>query len=186
MEENAEEQKPTSIIYDHCVRVYEEMHAQSREEELDFADPGDGEFVNKHQVLVYEGHLTKLFAGLQLSTPYYTSVMNHLKAMGCVEQLRRGGGNSPSRWMLVRPPAEEAFNSIENQKRLSRGKVAALEQQVRDLSRTVADLYARVDALTTLAQALSTEVGQLRTRLAVLETDAYGGKTPGDERRVSV
>lgn len=136
MEENAEEQKPTSIIYDHCVRVYDEMHAQSREEQLDLTDP-DSEFGNTHQALVYEGHLTKLFANLQLSTPYYTSVMNHLKAMGCVEQLRRGGGNSPSRWMLVRPPSEESFNSIENQKRLSRGKVAALEQQVRDLSRTV-------------------------------------------------
>jgi hypothetical protein len=146
MEEMVEqtEQKPTSIVFDHCIRVWREMKTQAREEDL--SDPMD---VPREAVvlLVYEGHLTKLFANLGLSTPYYTAVMNHLKAMGCVEQLRRGGGNSPSRWALVRAPDEEAFLTIVNQRRFRKGKMAALEQQVRDLTQIANKLHARVQLL---------------------------------------
>jgi len=119
-------EKPTSVVFDHCLRVYNEMVDQARDEN----DVG----------LVYEGHLTKLFAQLGMATPYYTAVMNHLKSMACVEQLRRGGGNSPSRWLLLREPNEEAYKSIESMNRAKSGKVGALEQQVRDLTKRVATL----------------------------------------------
>jgi len=118
------EERPTSVVFDHCVSVYNEMHQQSREE------AGEG--------LIYEGHLTKLITGdLGLATPRYTAVMNHLKAMGCVEQIRRGGGGSPSRWRLISAPVEETFRSIEDMKRPTTGKFAVVEQQVRDLNRRV-------------------------------------------------
>lgn len=142
--ETEEEERPTSVIFDHCVAVYGEMKSQAREEDLsdtmDIVPPESAQEMR----LVYEGHLTKLFAGLGLSTPYYTAIMGHLKAMGCVEQLRRGGGNSPSRWMLVRPPDEEAFKSIETRNRHSRGKTAAVEQQIRDLTVQINALSARL------------------------------------------
>lgn len=127
-----EDDKPTSIVYDHCVNVYEEMKNQSREEE---------------RGLVYEGHLTKLFNSLQLSTPYYTSVKNHLTAMGCIEQLRRGGGNAPSRWLLLAEPDEETFNDIVDQKRSKTGRVAVVEQRVRDLVVMLTEVSNRVQVL---------------------------------------
>jgi hypothetical protein len=120
------DEKPTSTLFDHCVSVYQEMEAQARDER------NDG--------LVYEGHLTKLFHQLGLSTPYYTSVMNRLKLMGCVDQLRRGGGSSPSRWRLTRVPNEESFRSFENTNVAPKGKVAALEQELRILARRVTEL----------------------------------------------
>lgn len=141
-----DEDRPTSMVYDHCVRVFKEMQSQARAEE-------DG--------LIYEGHLTKLFANLQLPTPYYTTVMNHLKSMNCVEQLRRGGGNSPSRWVLIAEPNEEAFKSIENVRRRSHGKVAGLEQQVRDLTRQVNALTTKVTTLESFAVAFQRELKQL-------------------------
>lgn len=144
--EDTNEDRPTSMVYDHCKRVFEEMQSQARKEE-------DG--------LIYEGHLTKLFANLQLPTPYYTTVMNHLKSMNCVEQLRRGGGNSPSRWVLIAEPNEEAFKSIENVRRRSHGKVAGLEQQVRDLTRQVNTLSTKVTALESFALALQKELKQV-------------------------
>lgn len=126
-----DDEKPTSVIFDHCTNVYEEMEKQAREEDIIGPNGAD-------TILVYEGHLTKLVTGhLQLATPYYTQVMNHLKAMGCVDQLRRGGGNSPSRWALRRKPDEGTFKSVESMNRRSTGKVAVLEQQVRDLNKRV-------------------------------------------------
>lgn len=141
----AVDDRPTSIVFDHCKAVYEEMEEQSRTEVI---SPSDHEDDPGNHMLVYEGHLTKLFAQLALSTPYYTTVMNHLKAMGCVEQLQRGGGNSPSRWRLLRRPDEDAFRSVEGMNRSRTGKTAALEQQVRDLTKQVNDLRAQLAQLT--------------------------------------
>jgi hypothetical protein len=118
--------RPTSTLFDHCVTVFNEMEAQARDE------VGIG--------LVYEGHLTKLFHQLNLSTPHYTSVMKMLKAMGCVEQIRRGGGSAVSRWELKRVPGEESFRSFEQMNTAPKGKYAALEQAVRDLARRVNEL----------------------------------------------
>jgi hypothetical protein len=123
---NEEDEKPPSVVYDHCKAVYNEMVSQARDE----GDDG----------LVYEGHLTKLFAQLQLSTPYYTAVRKHLMAMECIVQLRRGGGSSSSRWRLLREPDEDSFRSFETLNRARSGKTAALEQQVRDLNRRVSTL----------------------------------------------
>lgn len=116
-----------SAIYDHCVAVYKAMLEEAEMEELDG--------------LVYEGHLTRLIIqDLGLSTPYYTQVKRRLVAMGCIEQLRRGGGHAMSRWKLLTEPTEESFNSIASQKHAPKGKYAVLAQQLRDLNRRVTQL----------------------------------------------
>ena len=82
-----------------------------------------GESDNK--MVVYEGFLTSLITGkLNLSVPYYTSVMKALKRMGCVRQLRRGGGNSASQWELITEPTIEAF---ENQREIKPKQPTQLE-----------------------------------------------------------
>lgn len=143
--------RPTSMVFDHCVRVYAEMEEQSRVENT----PSDEVW------LVYEGYLTKLFASLQLSVPYYTKVMDVLKAMGCLEQIRRGGGNATSRWRLVRAPEEDSFNSFVSMKRVGKGRLAQCEQEIRSAHKRIADLTNRIERVEALASMLWDE-NQLR------------------------
>lgn len=158
-----DEDRPTSVVFDHCKNVYMEMLQQARQEE----DNG----------LVYEGHLTKLITGdLGLATPRYTEVMRHLKTMGCVEQLRRGGASSPSRWRLVQAPDEQAFKSVEGMLRPSGGKVAVVEQQLRDLNRRVQALESEVTlwresarAVNALVQEHSTHLQDIALRINTVE-----------------
>jgi hypothetical protein len=96
---------------------------------------------------VYQGYLTKLFQRRQLSVPYYTSVMRSLQAMDCVRQLRRGGGNAPSQWLIVQEPTKELFEfaKAKNVHKLKRTasndtRMEALEQQMRDLQRRINSL----------------------------------------------
>lgn len=88
------EAAPAALL-GHCTSVYNEMTVQ--------AHVVTAENV---QLLVYEGKLTELVTvHVGLSVPYYTKVTQALKGMGCAKQLRRGGGNSPSQWQLIRPPS---------------------------------------------------------------------------------
>jgi hypothetical protein len=84
--------------YEHAVLIYEAMAKEAKVQEVD-----------KQEVPVYTGFLTKLFAKERLSVPYYTSVMRDLSGMDCVRQLRRGGGSSMSSWALVQSPTPELF-----------------------------------------------------------------------------
>jgi DNA-binding transcriptional regulator PaaX len=117
-------------LFDHCITVFEEMMSEATPE-LDH-DPAAETPATGY--MIWTGHTTQLFARLGLSTPYYTTVMDRLKKMGCVEQIKRGGGNALSKWRLVRPPEEEFFHAAERMKKPTQGSHAALEQQVRSLS----------------------------------------------------
>lgn len=127
------DERPTPALFDHCANVYKAMEDEATAE-------ADG-------TIVYEGFTTQLFSGLQLSTPYYTSVMKLLQRMGCVEQLRRGGGNAKSRWRLVRQPDEEAFRVADELVRPAGGKVAMLEQGVGTLNSRISRLEDKVNAI---------------------------------------
>jgi hypothetical protein len=162
VEEDLEERKPTSAQFEHCVNVWGEMRTQSTKERLDPSDP-DAEYVD-----VYEGHLTKLFAGLGMATPYYTTVMQALKQMGCVEQIRRGGGNSPSRWVLVNPPEEEMFRNYEALKRGGKGKYAMLEQRTNDLAK-------RVSVLESAHERLASAHERLERAMEIVASAMQGG-----------
>jgi hypothetical protein len=60
--------------------------------------------------LVYTGSLVRLVTKqCHLSMPYYSSVTQALRRMGCAEQLRRGGGGAPSQWVLIQPPTTELW-----------------------------------------------------------------------------
>jgi hypothetical protein len=121
-------------VYEHCVKVYEAMNRQAVDEELnDDPIPGQGT-VQKF----WEGHTTRLFSELGLAAPYYTSVMNHLKRMGCVVQVRRGGGTASSKWELLQEPTEELYNNMLGgnvNPTSAKARMDFLEKQVRDLYR---------------------------------------------------
>ena len=135
-------EKETSLpsLFVHCRKIWARMAELS--ETVD---------VEGHPTSVYRGHLTKLVIKEQgLSVPYYTQVMQALKAMGCVRQLRRGGGNAKSIWELKAEPTEERWKRFESTGKTpaAAGKTAVLEQQVRDINRRLQSVEATVQLLT--------------------------------------
>jgi hypothetical protein len=113
------------------------------------------------QALVYTGHLTKLIMGppLNLPMPYYTPITKALQGMGCAQQIKRGGGSAPSRWVLYEAPTRELYTKWEKVQSESltaqavTSKTALVEQQVRDLT-------SRVEALEASYTELITAIGE--------------------------
>lgn len=126
--------EPSSAMWGHCIAVYDEMTSQAETKEI-----------YDEERLVYTGFLTKLFRKLGLTVPQYTYVMNELKRMDCVRQLRRGGGSSPSVWVLMHSPTPELFNKATNPLLNSRGNTR--KNAVDILQSQINDLNARVDRL---------------------------------------
>jgi hypothetical protein len=116
-------------LFEHCLSVFAAMKKEARPTKIE----------GQH-ALVYEGFLTHLFSDLQLATPYYTSVMQRLRKMQCVRQLSRGGGNSPSRWELLRDPEWDVFAEAEQRRLQGATKLGQLQGEVRELNRRVTDL----------------------------------------------
>lgn len=134
-------------LYQHCVTVWEGMteRAEPLEENPD--------------ILVYEGYTTHLFEELGLSTPYYTKVMNMMKAMDSLRQMSRGGGSAQSQWALIQEPTVELFQEAMREEGKIVGKKQAkttmLEQQLGDLRDRVSDLENQV---ATIQQRLDIEL----------------------------
>lgn len=112
-------------LYEHCCTVYSGMYEKSKVDDLGR--------------IVYEGHLTKLFVELRLSVPYYTTVTRELKRMGCVEQIRRGGGGSESQWELIQTPTDVLWRHVGGgaKKTAASARHHMLEQRINDLTKRV-------------------------------------------------
>jgi len=139
------EEEVTPRLYDHALRVYKEMEKLGHKE----FPPNDGgqTFDDSDMITVYEGHLTRLFAELQIANPYYTKIMEALKGQNCITQLRRGGGSALSKWCLLTPPSEEGFKAIMDRRRAPRGNKADIDQRLADLTRWVGLLDDKVQEL---------------------------------------
>ncbi len=122
------EETPTPILFEHCKTVYAKMLERSKPAK-------DYDLNTTVDARVFEGYTTRLFSALGLSTPHYTTVLSTLKGMECLEQVRRGGGNAKSRWILWKPPEEEDFRNYEARKAPGRGKVRVLEQGLVEVNR---------------------------------------------------
>jgi hypothetical protein len=118
---NSTEDSAPPKLFEHVLRVFAEM----RRHAVPQMTPDAGE---ESHVLVYEGYLTHLFRDLGLPTPYYSSVMDRLKVMGCVRQLSRGGGSSPSRWELLQDPDFEDFQAAEDSNKKAPSRQEQLER----------------------------------------------------------
>lgn len=86
---------------------------------------------------IYTGFLTTFVQSLGYSVPYYSPIKNKLVAMGCIEQIKRGGGKLPSVWKLHRPPDEVLFKLTDDGKHRGRrvSRLDILEQRIADLER---------------------------------------------------
>lgn len=141
----AEGEAPPAL-FEHCCRVYEAMRQEA-------APQGE------RGVMVYEGFLTRLITvKLNLSVPYYTTIRKQLIRMGCIRQLKRGGGTAASQWELIYEPTEEAFFRAVDVKPKPETKVDLLSKQVNDLSNDVSELQIQMEqVIGTLADHFGTE-----------------------------
>lgn len=132
-------------LYEHCVRAYNALMQEAVY--VAVADEVNG---GKKQIVVWEGMFTAFITTqLNLSTPYFTSIRRELIRMGCIRQLRRGGGSSQSLWELLRTPTLELFNherpkrtqaiaqdrftGLQSQITALEGRIARLEQALRGI-----------------------------------------------------
>jgi hypothetical protein len=150
-----ETEELTPALFDHAKRVYEEMLSRAHKEAAGEPCEDDRDPI---VVDIYEGHLTRLFADLNIPNPYYTKIINALKDQNCITQLRRGGGVAMSRWCMLEPPTEESFKRITERKRPTKGKQAILEQRVNDLTRVLSNVIDDVDRI---KDAMATSKGNL-------------------------
>jgi hypothetical protein len=128
-----QEALPTKLM--HCLNVYNTMR-EGAEEFHEGSVP----------ILVWSGYFTGLMRDLNLAVPYYTMVKNLLVDMGCIKQLRRGGGNSKSQWELIKPPTLDLWEALPDQD-TGAGRSAASESSVKSLQQQLAGLTTRVDSL---------------------------------------
>jgi hypothetical protein len=141
--------KLTPAMFGHAVRVYDKMA-----EEAIMEDVHDIE----GQTLVWQGYTTKLVSELGIPVPYYGKILVSLQTLGCIHQLQRGGGNSPSRWAVFHPPEADKWIEVqEDLKARPRGnkqdaleqRLDAIEQRLQgiDVAQALADLQSQISAL---------------------------------------
>jgi hypothetical protein len=130
---SADDAKPA--VLQHCEAIYSRMREAGQTVDEDGV------------VLVYwQGYMTHLVKDLNLATPYYTQCKQALVKMGCIRQLKRGGGRSESQWELIKAPnadlyAEYTGGRKNKPKTVSPDRMAMVEGQIADLTR-------RMDVLT--------------------------------------
>lgn len=121
-----------------------------RDDDIDPAQLLDDETPPQEEapIIVYEGFLTQLVTGqLNLSVPYFTSIRKTLINMGCIRQLRRGGGTAPSQWEMIMEPTPEAFLVQRPKREPKKDRYSALEDQIRALGTRITELEDTIDEL---------------------------------------
>lgn len=134
------EEPLVSQVFRYCCDVYKIMDSEANTIRSD--DPSGG------SMRVWEGFTTKLIRDrMGLSVPYYTAIRSNLLRMGCVRQLRRGGGSSASQWELIREPTEELWNTAPHKRSYSASKQDAALGQITDVVRRLTRLEQNFDTL---------------------------------------
>lgn len=106
-----------------AVTLYDQKDAEAISGVVDDSSP--------NVMVVWEGFLTRFITEeMHLSVPYYSSVTLALKRMGCIRQLRRGGGSSPSQWELITEPTTDLFDNALPSKLVPVSKTSQLQEQV--------------------------------------------------------
>jgi hypothetical protein len=127
--------------YRHCLDVYDVMESRCE---------------HTPEGVLFEGSLTNVITQeLALGNAYYTQLVSKLKDMGCIEMLRRGGGPSPSVWLLKRRPTVEAYNTADKQDR-ERGHITKADKEI--LKQRQVDLERRITKLEDILRGMGAPV----------------------------
>jgi hypothetical protein len=149
---------------DKCIIIYDAMKSASKHITRD-GYTGD----------VYQGKITYLFTEMGIAMPYFTPIMNALKDMGCIQQLRRGGGSSVSEWAVFFPPTNAEFKVLAKKSGrigLKQTPADQTAQQIRDLNKRIVDLEDAVKLLTRIILPQDIDHGALLAE--VLESETKG------------
>lgn len=97
---------------------------------------------------LWEGFLTQLLDDIGLGREKYGRIVRLLQDMGCIDQVKRGAGGSPSRWVLAYAPTVDAFHAAKEAPAKNKQRaVDPIEQRLKDLQTVVINLADRVKAL---------------------------------------
>lgn len=120
MTESKVEDAPPAL-YGHCSTVFNEMLTGAKSHVNPQGDT----------IAIWEGGLVKLITGtLYLSIPYYSSITQALKRMGCISQMKRGGGSGDSQWELHYAPTLEMFLNAQPKKEKKQDKWSIAQEQL--------------------------------------------------------
>lgn len=87
------------INHANCIKIYDEMLKTAKVSIQD----RDGA---KVEGMLWQGSTTAMFDQAKVSRNTYGRVMNRLRSNGCIEQVRRGGRDQASIFMLWRHPRD--------------------------------------------------------------------------------
>jgi hypothetical protein len=96
---------------------------------------------------VWTGYLTHLMRDLGKYGPYYSKIKGDLEEMDCIRQLRRGGGSTPSQWLLVQPPTEVLYSTVPQTKSRTHRRKLIQNAQLGELAAAYSALEIRVSFL---------------------------------------
>lgn len=120
------------------------------------------EYDDEYDAKVFHGSTTGILDDLEINRGYYSRIFSQLKAGGCIEQLRRGGGNGASMWIIRRPPSAETT-------RKATINIAHASGDAKMVAN--AELVRRIEEIDTKLFALATIVNKMKN---ILE-EAAGG-----------
>lgn len=150
---SVEAEKLPPAMWGHTLRVFEAMHENASVEKHQIG--GNKESTD---VLVWEGYTTKLTGELGIPVPYYGQILDSLQRLGSIQQVRRGGGNAQSRWMVFGPPELKDWLLVQeeikprpraNRQSTLEQKVADIEERLQglDVVKAIAELQSQIDQL---------------------------------------
>lgn len=119
---------------------------------------GEGQVIDGKTGIVWTGFTTHLMKELEVPAPYYGHILDAMQRMGCAQQTRRGGGTSPSQWVLWKDPTPEEYVKVRMAvKGRPRGnsmlevnqRIASIEQRLGglDVGRALADMALEIKLL---------------------------------------
>lgn len=165
-----------SAKYMNTLAVYEYMDTNSLDD-----------IIEGQNIRTWTGRTTEILPHLGISPPQYSPIIGKLKAMGCIAQITRGGGGTPSKWALLYKPTPDLYASSGTTASSAdqHSSEAGAAQFQRDVSAIVNTLSSKVDVLLSAMENFDLRLDDLNNRLSSIENatdeNLYGFAGEPDE-----
>lgn len=124
-----------SELMSKCKALYEAMEANTQE---------------SPEGIFWIGALTTLLKNVSGpgASSNYSQVVGALTDMGCIEQIRKGGGKAPSAWRLLHPPDSSLVTLIKGKRSSHRSsKAEQVDQEIATLNQRINNLERELRAV---------------------------------------